>query len=57
MLNLSAAIIVAADQVRGVIFAQDTESLFKLVLFYVTVGCKVAAGRVSRNKVAAGEKS
>jgi len=57
MLDLSAAIIIAADQVRGIVFTQDSEGLLKLVLFNVTVGCKVAAGRVSCNKVAAGEES
>lgn len=48
--------VVIADEVRRVVFTENGEGLFELVLFYVAVRGKVAAGGASRNKILAGEK-
>lgn len=48
--------VVIADEVGGVVFTENGEGLFELILFYVAVGGKVAAGSASRNEILAGEK-
>lgn len=48
--------VVISDEVRGVVFTENGESLFELVLFYVAVCSKVAAGCASRDEILAGEK-
>lgn len=48
--------VVIADQVCGVVFTENGEGLFELILFYVAVRSKVAAGSASRNEIFAGEE-
>ena len=48
--------VVIADEVCGVVFTENGESLFELVLFYVAVCSKVAAGSASRNEILPREK-
>lgn len=55
VLDLAAGVVIA-DEVGGVVFTKDGEGLFKLVLFYVAVGSKVATGGASRNEILAGQK-
>lgn len=56
VLDLASGMIVS-DKVGGIVFTKYGECMFKLVLFDIAVGSKVAAGGASRNEIFAGEKS
>ena len=48
--------ILTPDQMRRVVFAEDFQGLLELILFDVAMGCKVATGGTSLDKVPAGQK-
>jgi len=55
MLDLASGVVIS-NQVCGIVFTENGESLFKLVLFYVAVCSQVTTGSASRNEILAGEK-
>jgi hypothetical protein len=56
MLEFSAAVAGAAEEVGGVVITEDGESLFEFVLFDVAVGGEILAGGIPRDQVGSGEQ-